>query len=76
MRVVFRPILMDVLLAALLVALAVDSAVRSGTGAAGWLASGSNRHRHLGRTTLSGTGAQLLADPRVRAADLGDGVAS
>ena len=30
----------------------------------------------LGRTTLSGTGAQLLADPRVRAAYLGDGVAS
>jgi signal transduction histidine kinase len=34
----FRPILMDVLLAALLVALAVDSAVRNGTGEAGWLA--------------------------------------
>jgi branched-chain amino acid transport system ATP-binding protein len=30
----------------------------------------------LGRTTFSGTGAQLLADPRVRAAYLGDGVAS
>jgi branched-chain amino acid transport system ATP-binding protein len=30
----------------------------------------------LGRTTLSGTGAQLLADPRVRAAYLGDGVPS
>jgi branched-chain amino acid transport system ATP-binding protein len=28
----------------------------------------------LGRTTLSGTGAELLADPRVRAAYLGDGV--
>jgi branched-chain amino acid transport system ATP-binding protein len=30
----------------------------------------------LGRTTLSGTGPELLADPRVRAAYLGDGVAS
>jgi branched-chain amino acid transport system ATP-binding protein len=29
----------------------------------------------LGRTTLSGTGAELLADPRVREAYLGDGVA-
>jgi branched-chain amino acid transport system ATP-binding protein len=29
----------------------------------------------LGRTTLSGTGAELLADPRVRDAYLGDGVA-
>ncbi|GAA0923107.1 ABC transporter ATP-binding protein [Pseudonocardia zijingensis] len=28
----------------------------------------------LGRTTLSGTGAQLLADPRVQEAYLGDGV--
>jgi branched-chain amino acid transport system ATP-binding protein len=30
----------------------------------------------LGRTTLSGTGAELLADPRVREAYLGDGVPS
>jgi branched-chain amino acid transport system ATP-binding protein len=30
----------------------------------------------LGRTTLSGTGAELLTDPRVREAYLGDGVAS
>jgi branched-chain amino acid transport system ATP-binding protein len=30
----------------------------------------------LGRTTLSGTGAVLLADPRVREAYLGDGVTS
>jgi branched-chain amino acid transport system ATP-binding protein len=30
----------------------------------------------LGRTTLSGTGPELLADPRVRAAYLGDGVTS
>lgn len=30
----------------------------------------------LGRTTLSGTGAELLADPRVREAYLGDGVTS
>jgi branched-chain amino acid transport system ATP-binding protein len=30
----------------------------------------------LGRTTLSGTGARLLADPRVREAYLGDGVTS
>ena len=30
----------------------------------------------LGRTTLSGTGVELLADPRVREAYLGDGVAS
>jgi branched-chain amino acid transport system ATP-binding protein len=30
----------------------------------------------LGRTTLSGTGPELLADPRVRAAYLGDGVPS
>jgi branched-chain amino acid transport system ATP-binding protein len=30
----------------------------------------------LGRTTLSGTGPKLLADPRVRAAYLGDGVTS
>jgi signal transduction histidine kinase len=37
-RLMFRPILVDVVLAALLVALAVDSAVRSGTGAAGWIA--------------------------------------
>ena len=29
----------------------------------------------LGRTTLSGTGAELLADPRVQEAYLGDGVA-
>jgi branched-chain amino acid transport system ATP-binding protein len=28
----------------------------------------------LGRTTLFGTGAELLADPRVQAAYLGDGV--
>jgi branched-chain amino acid transport system ATP-binding protein len=36
-------------------------------------------HAHvidLGRTTLSGTGAELLADPRVREAYLGDGVPS
>jgi branched-chain amino acid transport system ATP-binding protein len=30
----------------------------------------------LGRTTLSGTGAELLADPRVQEAYLGEGVAS
>jgi branched-chain amino acid transport system ATP-binding protein len=30
----------------------------------------------LGRTTLSGTGTELLADPRVREAYLGDGIAS
>jgi branched-chain amino acid transport system ATP-binding protein len=30
----------------------------------------------LGRTTLSGTGPELLADPRVQDAYLGDGVAS
>jgi branched-chain amino acid transport system ATP-binding protein len=30
----------------------------------------------LGRTTLSGSGSELLADPRVQAAYLGDGVAS
>ncbi|GAA1183702.1 ABC transporter ATP-binding protein [Pseudonocardia alaniniphila] len=30
----------------------------------------------LGRTTLSGTGAELLADPRVQAAYLGEGVPS
>jgi branched-chain amino acid transport system ATP-binding protein len=30
----------------------------------------------LGRTTLSGSGPELLADPRVRAAYLGDGVTS
>jgi branched-chain amino acid transport system ATP-binding protein len=30
----------------------------------------------LGRTTLSGTGPELLADPRVRATYLGDGVTS
>jgi branched-chain amino acid transport system ATP-binding protein len=30
----------------------------------------------LGRTTLSGTGAELLADPRVREVYLGDGVTS
>ncbi|GAA5149133.1 ABC transporter ATP-binding protein [Pseudonocardia eucalypti] len=30
----------------------------------------------LGRTTLSGTGTELLADPRVREAYLGDGVSS
>ncbi|GEL19531.1 ABC transporter ATP-binding protein [Pseudonocardia asaccharolytica] len=30
----------------------------------------------LGRTTLSGTGAELLADPRVQAAYLGEGVTS
>jgi branched-chain amino acid transport system ATP-binding protein len=28
----------------------------------------------LGRTTLSGTGQELLADPRVQAAYLGEGV--
>jgi branched-chain amino acid transport system ATP-binding protein len=36
-------------------------------------------HAHvidLGRTTLSGTGAELLADPRVQEAYLGEGVAS
>jgi signal transduction histidine kinase len=37
-RVILRPILVDVLLAALLVVLAVDSVFRGGTGAVGWLA--------------------------------------